>query len=181
MGDAVAGAAGAGAGDCGNDGGGDGPEANRNPEGGAWWAKEILEIENEQLQEKAIESTEKFVENRKAAEERFEAEGKDFKYFWAENPHLVTEGVKTSSRISRATVGITGDDLGDVAEDMRFLAAQDLESLDAKDHDRNLLEQVDPEVGKELTEKVIEEKEEISEEGAESIRRLARLREFGPK
>jgi len=80
-----------------------------------------------------------------------------------------------------ASVGVTGDGLGDVAEDMRLIAAQDSESLETKDRVRNLLEQVEPEVGKELTEKVIEEEEELSEEGAESLRRLARLRELGPK
>ena len=149
-------------------------------EGGAWWAEEILEIENEQLREKAIESSEKYVEKRRAAIEKSESEGKDLKYFYSDHPHLVTQAVKISSRISRESVGITGNDLGDVAEDMRFLAAQDLESLEAKDRVRNLLEQVDPEVGKELAEKVIEE-EELSGEAAESLRRLARLRESGSK
>ncbi len=147
---------------------------------GAWWADEILDIENEPLRERAFESSEKFVEKVKAAENEFEAKGKDFKYFWAENPHLITERVRISSRISRESVGITGDDLGDVAEDMRFLAGRDLETLEAKGRARTLLGQVDPEVGKELAEKVIEE-EEVSEEAAESLRRLARLREFGQK
>jgi len=150
-------------------------------EGGAWWAEDILDIENEQLREKAIESSEKYAEKKKAAIEKSESEGKDLKYFFSDHPHLVTEAVKTASRISMATVGVTGDGLGVVAEDMRFIAAQDLESLEAKDRVRNLLELVDPEVGKELTEKVIEEKEELSEEEAESLRRLARLRELGPK
>jgi hypothetical protein len=149
-------------------------------EGGAWWAEDILDIENEQLCEKAIESSERFVEKKRAAVEKFESEGKDLKYFFSDHPHLVTEAVKTASRISMATVGITGGDLGDVAEDMRLLNAQDLESLKAKDHVRSLLEQVDPEVGEELAEKVIEE-EEVPEEAAESLRRLTRLRALGPK
>ena len=147
---------------------------------GAWWAREILDIENEQLREEAIESSEKYAEKKKAAIEKSESEGKDLKYFYSDHPHLVTGAVKTASRISMATVGITGDGLGDVAEDMRFIAAQDPESLEAKDRVRNLLEQIEPEVGKELTEKVIEEKE-LSEEAAESLRRQARLRELGSK
>jgi hypothetical protein len=61
------------------------------------------------------------------------------------------------------------------------LPAQDLESLKAKDRARSLLELVDPEVGKELTEKVIEEEEKLSEEAGESLGRLTRLRALGPK
>jgi hypothetical protein len=63
---------------------------------GAWWAEEILDIKNEQLREKAIESSERFVEKERAAIEKFESEGKDFKYFLADNPHLIVEGVKIS-------------------------------------------------------------------------------------
>jgi len=149
-------------------------------EGGAWWAEDILDIKNEQLREEAIESSEKYAEKKKAAIEKSESEGKDLKYLLADHPDLIVDGVKISSRISKETVGITGDDLGDVAEDMRLLNAQDLESLKAKDHVRSLLEQVDPEVGEELAEKVIEE-EEVPEEAAESLRRLTRLRALGPK
>jgi hypothetical protein len=147
-------------------------------EGGAYWAEDLLKIENERLQEKEIEASEKYVEKVRAAKEKFEAEGKDFKYFWAENPHLVTGWTKISSRIARESVGVSGDDLGDFSEDMRLLAAYDLDALDAKERNKTLLMLVDPEVGKELAEKVIEE-EEVSEEGAESLRRLARLRELG--
>ncbi len=46
--------------------------------GGAWWANEILDIEYEPLRERAFESSEKFVEKVKAAEDEFEAKGKDF-------------------------------------------------------------------------------------------------------
>jgi len=64
---------------------------------GAWWAEEILDIKNEQLREKAIESSEKYAEKKKAAIEKSGSEGKDLKYFYSDHPHLVTEAVTNRS------------------------------------------------------------------------------------
>jgi len=144
-----------------------------------WWAEDIRKIENSDIQRKEIEAAERLLNEKKEREDRYIEEKKDFRGFWAENPDLHMKETRTATRCAIESDGLTWDHLIDLSDDTGHLT--DIEYLEQKDRDKNLLKEVDPEVGKEFVENVIEEEEELSEEGAESLRRLVRLRELESK
>ncbi len=145
-----------------------------------WWAEDIAKIENPIIQKKEIEAAQKWLDKRNERLEEYESGEKDLKYFGADNPDLTRRGIKAATRCALESEGITYEDLGDLSEDARRLQAGDLEFVETKDHVKKMLRDVDPEVDKELAEKVIEE-HELSKDDAESLRRLIRLREIGEK
>jgi hypothetical protein len=145
-----------------------------------WWHEDIEKIEDPNIQNKEIEEARKWKADENERVEKYIFENKDFKGFGAENPDLTRKGIKIATRCALESEGITYDHLGDLSEDARHLQSGDLETVEAKDRVKRLLSQVDPEVGEELAEKVIEE-HELSGDDAESLRRLIRLREMGGK
>jgi hypothetical protein len=151
------------------------------PEGpDVWWAEDIRKIENPIIREKEIEAAQEWLDERDRRLEKYESGEKDIRHFGGDNPDLDRKGARTATRCAIESEGITYDDLADLSEDAKSLEVGELKFVEDKERVKKYLGEVDPEVGKELAEKVIEE-HELSEEDAESIRRLVRLRELKPK
>jgi hypothetical protein len=108
------------------------------------------------------------LDKKEALEEKYEIQHKEFRAFWAENPDLHRKGVEAATRYAYESDGITWDDLADLSEHVRNLHARDLKFLEDKERVKRYLGEVDPEVGKGLAEKVIEE-QGLSDEEEEDL------------
>ena len=142
-----------------------------------WWAENIKNIRKPMVREKAIRTAQRWLDEYNRRIEKFESENKDFAAFWAENPDLMGKAVRASTRCALGSEGITYEHLGDLSEDAARLQGGDLEFVETKDRLKRILREVDLEEAKRMSEKVIE-KHELSEDDAESLRRLIRLREM---
>jgi len=143
-----------------------------------WWREDLENIKNPILQKREIEKAERWKDEENRRIEKYVSEGKDLKYFGADNPDLARKGIKDATSAGFASVDLSYDQLGDVSEDASALQTGNLKLVETKDRVKGLLRQVDPEVAKEIAERVIEE-HELSEEDEQPVRRLVRLRETG--
>ena len=72
-----------------------------------------------------------------------------------------------------ASVDLTWDKLADIAEDLDLLRRGEVETLDQKEHNKELIREVGVEKSQEVADQLFEE-EKIDEEGYDSVSRLIR-------
>ena len=141
-----------------------------------WWADDIRKIQSRILREKEIEIAQELLEEQKAVLEKHESGEIDDATLQNElNNKIGPKMRKAATSSGLESIGLSWDHLGDLAEDNRFLAKGDTALLDQKDHLKEMIEKIGPDVSQELADEMLEDGR-ISKEAHETISRQVRLR-----
>lgn len=137
------------------------------------WAEVIQEIENPVLKEETIEKAEDWKEKAKKLDEQCKSGEIDKSSYLAKHEKLRERANELSFQADLASVDLTWDKLGDLAEDYELLISGDLETLDRKEKNKELIREVGVEKSQEITDHLLEE-EKIDEKEHQSASRLIR-------
>ncbi len=140
------------------------------------WAEDIQKIESQILQEKAIQEAERIVDQEKELIAKHEAGEISDLTAELEAIHTIRpQKVRASRKAGLASVGITGDHLGDIGEQHLLITTGDPDILDEKDRVRNKVRRDGADYSQGLADQMKDE-EKLGEEAHEMVSRQARLR-----
>ena len=139
-----------------------------------WWADDIRQIEDPVIRQKEIEAAEKLLEEGKELLRKYEDHEIDGPTFDDRYQELSKRERKAATRSGLESVGLSWDQIGDVAEDSSFLAKGDTQLSDQKDRIREMIREMGPDDAQELADEMYEDGR-ISKQAHETISRQIRL------
>lgn len=140
-----------------------------------YWKDDIAKIENPVLQDKAIEKAKRLKAEEKEIDRQLEAgEIDEITHGGKKLCDLGPKEHSASVEAQLASVGLTWDKLGDLAEDHALLERGDIGTLDKKERNKELIEKVGVEKSQEILDRM-EEEGRLTKEEYESAARLIRV------
>ena len=141
-----------------------------------WWAEDIASIENPMLREEVVEEAERIVDQEHQLEEMSKdglLDGDGAIDWYREK--LLPQKQRAATKAGLASVGLTYDHLGDLAEDHDFLTADDGRLAKLKSRLPGAIDNLGTNEAQELADRMLEEGA-ISEEAHKIISRQVKLK-----
>jgi hypothetical protein len=135
------------------------------------WKEDIKKIPNIDVQLEEIEEAKKFLKEEKVLGER--VDNGDMSIGMYESI-IKPKMRKATTRCGLASVGLSYDHLGDVAEDAGLLATGDLKMTKLKDRVKKTIDDIGPDAAQELADNMLNE-EKIRKDAHDHISRQTRL------
>jgi hypothetical protein len=139
------------------------------------WAEDIKKIENDDLRQEEIQKAEKLLKEDKALRDRLDRGEIELNSYVLERQNTIfTKMGKARTRCGLKSVGVTYDDLGDLAEDSENLLSSEKGMNELKERLKDTIEDIGPDTAEELADRMHNEKK-LSKDTYDRISRQIRL------
>ncbi|MGV8081007.1 MAG: hypothetical protein AB2L22_13235 [Syntrophales bacterium] len=139
------------------------------------WAEDIKKIDDDDLRRDEIQKAQKLLAEDQALRDRLDrGEISLNSYVSIRQGSIFPQMRKARTRCGLESVGMTFDDLGDLAEDMEFLLPTENKMSEMKDRLKTKIETVGPVAAQEHADRLFDE-EELSKDAHDRISRQVRI------